>query len=79
MQPYSGNGRKTSYEEALVTTYKSAEKVLREAVKDPKNKEKLAAAKKHPKLKKLLAGVTQDDVAALNKIARGGGIVKCTS
>jgi hypothetical protein len=62
-----------------MTTYKNAANLLRDAIKNPKNKEKLAAAKKHPKLKRLLTGVTQNDVVTLNKVARGGGIVKCTN
>ena len=61
-----------------MTTYQKAADLLREAIKDPKNKEKLAAAKKHPKLKALLTGATQDDMVTLNKVAKGGGIVKCT-
>jgi hypothetical protein len=51
-------------------TFKKASELLREAVKDPKNPEKLAAAKKHPKLKKTLVGFTRNDLETLNKIAR---------
>ena len=61
-----------------MTTYRKAAEVLREAIKDPKNKDKLAAAKKHPKLKKLLTGVTQDDMITLSKVAKGDNQVKCT-
>jgi hypothetical protein len=61
-----------------MTTYKSAADLLREAIKDPKNKEKLAAAKKHPKLKAMLTGATQNDMVTLNRVAKAGGIVKCT-
>jgi hypothetical protein len=62
-----------------MTTYKKAADLLSEAVKDPKNKDKFAAAKKHPKLKALLTGATQEDIVTLNNIAKGGGIVKCTN
>ena len=61
-----------------MTTYKKAAELLREAIKDPKDKDKLAAAKKHPKLKKLLTGVTQDDIITLNKVAKGDNQLKCT-
>ena len=61
-----------------MATYKDAAEVLREAIKEPTNKQKLAAAKRHPKLKKLMTGVTQDDMVTLNKVAKGGGVVKCT-
>jgi hypothetical protein len=62
-----------------MTTYKDAADVLSEAIKDPRNKKKLAAAKGHPKLRDLLTGVTQDDIVTLNKVAKGGGIVKCSN
>jgi len=61
-----------------MTTYKSAEAVLREAIKDPTDQNKLAAAKKHPRLKNLLAHVTQEDLITLNKVAKGADIIKCT-
>lgn len=60
-----------------MTTYKKAAELLTEAVKDPTNKEKLAALKNHPRLKKALAGLNQEDLKTLNKVAKGGGIVKC--
>jgi hypothetical protein len=63
---------------AVMTTYKKAADLLSEAIKDPKNKDKLTAAKQHPKLRKLLTGVTQDDLITLNKVAKGGGVIKCT-
>jgi hypothetical protein len=62
----------------MAATFKNAADVLREAIKDPKNRDKLAAAKKHPKLKKLMSGVTQNDMVTLNSVAKGAGIVKCT-
>ncbi len=61
-----------------MTTYKKAADQLTEAIKYPKDKDKLAEAKKNPKLKDLLRGVSRDDMVKLNKIAKGGGIIKCT-
>jgi hypothetical protein len=62
-----------------MTTFRKAADTLKEAIKDPTNKEKLAAAKKHPKLKKTLAGFTQEDMKVLNKIAQTNpDMGKCT-
>ncbi|HMG78483.1 MAG TPA: hypothetical protein VK591_07360 [Xanthobacteraceae bacterium] len=56
-----------------------AEGLLREAVKHPKSKAKLAAAKNHPMLKDFLSDATQEDMLMLNNVAKGGGLVKCTN
>jgi hypothetical protein len=61
-----------------MTTFKTAVDVLTEAVKDPKNKEKLAALKSHPKLEDAMKGMTQADMITFNKVAKVGRIIKCT-
>jgi hypothetical protein len=60
-----------------MTTYKKAAEVLTEVIKDPTDKKKFAAAKRHPRLKEVLAKLDQDDLVTLNKLAKGGGIIKC--
>jgi hypothetical protein len=52
-----------------MATFDDGRKALEEAIKDPKNKEKLAAAKRHPRLKSVLTGVTQKDMTVLNRLA----------
>ena len=61
-----------------MTTYKKAADVLTEAIKDPDNEEKLAAAKNHPRLKSVMRKLSSDDLATLNKVAKGAKIIKCT-
>jgi hypothetical protein len=63
--------------ETAMTTYKTAAQLLTEAVKDPTDKKKLAALKKHPRLKKTLVGINQEDLVTMGKVAKGGGIIKC--
>jgi hypothetical protein len=53
-----------------MTTYDDGRQVLEEAIKDPKSKAKLDAAKSHPRLKDTLKGMTQKDMVVLNKLAR---------
>ena len=60
-----------------MTTDKMAANLLREAIKDPTNEAKLAAAKQHPDLQKVLTDMTQDDMSTLNRIAKADGQVKC--
>jgi hypothetical protein len=61
-----------------MTTYRKAFEVLRDAINDPDNVEKLEEAKSHPRLKKTLAGFTTEDLQILNKVAKASGsATKC--
>jgi len=53
-----------------MTTYRKAFDVLRDAINDPNDPQKLKEAKSHPKLKKTLAGFTAKDLEVLNKVAK---------
>ncbi|MBX9651899.1 MAG: hypothetical protein K2X57_33100 [Xanthobacteraceae bacterium] len=63
-----------------MTTYRDAFDVLREAINDPDNPEKLRTAKKHPRLKTVLNGFTTSDLQTLQKVlkaAPGAKAFKC--
>ena len=53
-----------------MTTYRKAFDVLRDAINNPDDPEKLRAAKMHPKLKETLAGFTTKDLDVLNKVVK---------
>jgi hypothetical protein len=53
-----------------MTTYRTAFDVLRDAINNPDDPEKLREAKNHPKLKKTLAGFTQNDLEVLNRVSK---------
>jgi hypothetical protein len=52
-----------------MTTYRNAFDVLRDAINNPDDPEKLREAKNHPKLRKTLAGFTIEDLKVLNKVS----------
>lgn len=62
-----------------MTTYRKAFEVLRDAINNPSDPEKLREAKNHPKLKKTLAGFTKNDLEVLNKVSKAapGKDFKC--
>ncbi len=51
-------------------TYQKAFDVLKDAIMNPDDPEKLRAAKNHPKLKKTLAGFTVEDLKILNSVSK---------
>jgi hypothetical protein len=53
-----------------MTTYRTAFDVLRDAINNPDDPEKLQEAKNHPKLKKTLTGFTAKDLDVLNKVSK---------
>jgi hypothetical protein len=53
-----------------MTTYRTAFDVLRDAINNPDDPEKLRKAKNHPKLKKTLTGFTATDLKSLNRVAK---------
>jgi hypothetical protein len=63
----------------IMTTYREAFDVLRDAINNPDDPKKLREAKNHPKLKKTLAGFTKNDLEVLNKVSKAapGKKFKC--
>jgi hypothetical protein len=53
-----------------MTTYRKAFDVLRDAINDPSDPQKLQDVKQHPKLKKTFAGFTVDDMQVLSKVSK---------
>jgi hypothetical protein len=63
-----------------MATYKDAFEVLKAAINNPDDPDKLRHAKQHPKLKKTLVGFTQNDLQVLAKVlkaAPGAKAFKC--
>jgi hypothetical protein len=54
----------------IMTTYRKAFDVLRDAVNNPDDPQKLQEVKQHPRLEKTFAGFTLDDMKVLSKVAK---------
>jgi hypothetical protein len=56
-----------------MVTYRKAFEVLKDAIENPDDEKKLREAKRHPRLKRTLAGFTMEDLKVLKRVADASG------